>query len=365
MMFTQGGPPAAPGAPPPGGPPPQGAAPGMMHPMAPPSPQAPAPGQAPISPDKLKLLELPTWEEVEALLSNPVHREFRIDIETDSTIAQDEDADREARIAFLEAMGPFLDKMTMVGQATPSLLPMMGEILMFAVRSFRAARSIEQAFEDAIESLEKQAQAPKPPPPEVQKAQIQAQTDITVARNKAQLDQQVESAKQQGEQQLAQLQQQLEAARAQHDAQLQQSLEQMKARLQSETDERVQQMKNDFEAQRVRFEGEVQVHVANIKAEADIRAKQLDLHHQGQQAEKDRAHEAALGKQKIDGEKDMESGRQKHEKTLAENEPAAKEQKAKADHGERTVKAIEGLADHLKRPRKVKRDAKGKIEGIE
>jgi hypothetical protein len=294
MMFTQGGPPAAP-QPPPGAPPPQGAAPGMMHPMAPPNPSAPAPGQAPISPDKMALLELPTWEEVEALLSNPVHREFRIDIETDSTIAQDEDADREARIAFLEAMGPFLDKMTMVGQSTPSLLPMMGEILMFAVRSFRSARTIEQAFEDAIDTLEKQSKQP-PPNPEIQKAQIQAQADIQVAANKAQLDQQVEQAKQAAQEKQNQVEQQLEQARAQHDAQLAASLEQMKARLKSETDERIEQMKNDFEAQRVKFEGQVQVHVAQIKASADLASKRLELDHDAKQQDKQRAHEKSMPK---------------------------------------------------------------------
>ena len=65
---------------------------------------APPEAAAPISPDKLKLMELPTWEESSNLLENPVMREFRLDIETDSAIRMDEEMEKEARLELLMAV---------------------------------------------------------------------------------------------------------------------------------------------------------------------------------------------------------------------------------------------------------------------
>ena len=41
---------------------------------------APPEQAAPISPEKLNLMEFPTWEEVANLLKNPVMRDFRLGV---------------------------------------------------------------------------------------------------------------------------------------------------------------------------------------------------------------------------------------------------------------------------------------------
>ena len=64
----------------------------------------------PISPEKLKLMELPSWEEISNLLENPVMREFRLDIETDSTIRMDEEMETEARLELFKAVAEFLQQ---------------------------------------------------------------------------------------------------------------------------------------------------------------------------------------------------------------------------------------------------------------
>src|SRR5437868_7106817 len=52
-------------------------------------PQPPAPAPQP-TPEQLMLLQKPTWEQVGQLLQDDAARNFRIDIETDSTIGEDE-----------------------------------------------------------------------------------------------------------------------------------------------------------------------------------------------------------------------------------------------------------------------------------
>jgi len=276
------------------------AAPGMMHPGAPPTPMTPSAGQAPPSPEKLALLELPTWEEVEALLRNPCHREFRLDIETDSTIRMDDDAEKASRVELVTAVGQFLDKAVMAGSTAPEIIPMLGELMMFAIRAFKSARPIEQAFEDAMDALQKASQQPRPNP-DVMKAQLEAQTKLQIAAGEAQLKKQVADAQQAAQAQQNQLEQQLEAARAQHDAQLQAQLEAHKAQLQAANEQHIEEMKNHFEAQRVQFETAAKVHIATLDANTRIEEKRMELHHQAAEGDKQREHERTLPQPKTNG----------------------------------------------------------------
>lgn len=292
---------------PPGGPQPNNgvAAQGQMNPAAAPAPQTPAAGQAPVSPDKLNLLELPTWEEVAALLENPVMREFRLDIETDSTVRMDEDAEKAARMELITAVGNFLDKAVMAGQQAPEIVPMLGELLMYGIRAFKTARPIEQAFEDAMDALEKASSQPKGPPPEVQLEMMKGQAQIQIAQQKAQLDAQVNQAKQQAEAHQNQVEQQLEDAREQHKMQLELQLETHKANLKAQTDMAVQEMKNQFEAQKVQYETHAKIQIAQMQHHAQIQGKQMDLEHQASQADRDREHQSHESKAQRDHERTM------------------------------------------------------------
>lgn len=119
---------------------------------------------------------------LELLKSEPA-RTFRIEVASDSLVELDEQAEKTSRMEFLTAAGGFLQQALPVVQNTPELGPLMGEMLMFGVRSFKGARPIEAAFEQAVAQLSqpKPQQAP-PPTPE----QVQAQKDVQIANVKAQ-----------------------------------------------------------------------------------------------------------------------------------------------------------------------------------
>lgn len=123
-----------------------------------------------------------TWEDVTELLHKDGLRSFRIDIETDSTIATDEEEEKASRTEFLGAVGDFMAKAEPLAQAQPAIIPLLGEMLLFTVRGFRAGRSLEEAFETFVSqatAAAKQAASnpqPQPPDPKIVAAQMQAQT---------------------------------------------------------------------------------------------------------------------------------------------------------------------------------------------
>ncbi len=126
------------------------------------------------------------------LIRDDKARGFRIDIESDSTISVDEQETKESRIEFLTAAGGFLQQALLVGSQVPQMAPLLGEMLLFAVRGFKAGRPLEASFEDAIEELQQaQEQQQQQPDPEAQKAQAEAQKDqieLQTKRASAQID---------------------------------------------------------------------------------------------------------------------------------------------------------------------------------
>jgi hypothetical protein len=122
-------------------------------------------------PDEVKrMLELPAWEEVEALLKDDMARCFRIDIETDSTIKVDQDADKAARNEFLAAAGGFIQQSLM---APPDLQPLLMEMLKFGVKGFKIGREMETTFDMTLRDMKAKLEnpAPQPPDPAVQAEQ--------------------------------------------------------------------------------------------------------------------------------------------------------------------------------------------------
>lgn len=126
-------------------------------------------------------------------------RTFKIDIETDATVAADQQKEQAARVEFLTAVAPFLDKAVQAGQAAPQMVPLLMKMLDFGVRGFRAGRTLESAIEQVIDMVEKMQQEaeknPQPEQPDPETLKVQGELDA----KKQALD--VELQKHQSEQQ--------------------------------------------------------------------------------------------------------------------------------------------------------------------
>lgn len=127
----------------------------------------------PLPEEQQELLAKPTWEEVEQVLRTEGLRCFKIDIETDSTIKADQDAEKTARTEFLTAAGSFIQQAAQIPD--PKLQPLLMEMLMFGVRGFKVGREMESTFKVAMDKIRQQADAPQPtvdPAAEAQKQEM-------------------------------------------------------------------------------------------------------------------------------------------------------------------------------------------------
>ena len=162
----------------------------------PPLPQGPTLGEAAI-----------------ALLKDTTERRFRIDIETDSTIEVDQAQEKADRTEFITAVSTFVQAWAPVLQQTPQLGALAGELLMFAVRGFKAGSQLEGVIEAAMEDLQRAAKNPPPPPPDP--AMVKAQADAAATQQAAQIQAQQAQAEGQREAQSHQQQMAIDQQKAQ------------------------------------------------------------------------------------------------------------------------------------------------------
>ena len=132
-------------------------------------------------------------------------RGFRIDIEVDSTIDPDRAQEKQDRSQFIESTFKAIQASENIAKADPSIIPLLGKMLLFGVRAFPTARDLELSFEEWISKAEQRAANPPPTPPNPE--QMKAQADAA----KGQHDMKMAEAKQQGEAQKAQAELQMKA----------------------------------------------------------------------------------------------------------------------------------------------------------
>jgi hypothetical protein len=202
----------------------------QTQPGQPPQPQVPQQPQPPdIDVEGLQtLLKLPTWDEVHELLSSDAMRQYRIDIETDSTI--EETLMRDAQ-GMQEAVTAIVNLGAGIG---PAIQQGILSVDVFKSLAAAVARTVRMggAVEDAIDQI----QQPPPQPPQqdssVDVAKVKAESDQKIAAGKQQADAMSKQMQMQSDQKLAEMQAQLDAALEQQKQQWEQQKEEMKAQLQ-------------------------------------------------------------------------------------------------------------------------------------
>ncbi len=93
-----------------------------------------------------------------ALLKETTLREFSIQVESDTLAQIDENQEKQQAVEFTQAVGAYFKEAVPLIQAAPFMAPLVGELLMFNVRRFRAGRPVEAAFERAMQTMQEQLQ---------------------------------------------------------------------------------------------------------------------------------------------------------------------------------------------------------------
>lgn len=287
--------------------------------------------------DMQELLENPTWEEVEELLHDEITLSYKIDIETDSTIKFDQEADKQARVQFLEAVGQFLQAVN--SNQNPDLAPLLGKLLEFGARGFKIGKELETAFDIAIHKLEKDASGPPKPNPEMMKIQGEQQ----IAQDRLKADLQIEAAKGQAEQQRLEMQAKVDAHQGQVDAEL----EKFKIQLQGQLDAQKAQADREMALAKARMDNETKIIVAQIQAKSQLQNTALTKEGSG------------MG---IDG-----SGNAVQMPTNAEliSTVLKQLQETFSQSTQAMAQSHQHLAQAIMKPKQVMRDEKGNIVGVQ
>lgn len=263
--------------------------------------------QQPVPPEVQKILDAPTWADVEALLRSDGMRMYRVDIETDSTVQETLNRDTQA---MQEAITSVTNLFSTLGPAVQMGVLKVETLKTLGQAIARNAR-MGQAVEDAIDEIQQPPPAPAEQDKSLEVAQVKAQSDQQIAQMKGQMDQQAEAARLQFEQQAkaaelafnermermkaefaaageqqkaaaAALTSQLEAERNQQQAAMDQAAAEREhqiklAQIAADRDARMAEIasKEKIEEIRMRIERETELDKAHIQAETALQTAEI------------------------------------------------------------------------------------------
>ena len=104
---------------------------------------------------------LQVTDEVMAVLREDKLRQFRVDIETDSTVQPDAEVEKAEAVELLSSVTGYLEQSAAIAQAAPTVVPMLMELLKFGLRRFKISRTLEQQLDEMAETLVQQASQPQ------------------------------------------------------------------------------------------------------------------------------------------------------------------------------------------------------------
>jgi hypothetical protein len=114
-----------------------------------------------------QLKEKPTVEQVLRFLKDNRAKSFVLDIETDSTIMADENAEKQRRTEFVGMLGSLLPQLGQLMAAEPKSADFCGELLKFAAAPFRAGRSLDGTLDELVEQMKSKGNE-QPPNPQME-----------------------------------------------------------------------------------------------------------------------------------------------------------------------------------------------------
>jgi hypothetical protein len=148
-----------------------------------------------------KIMSEPTLDQVLHLLKDSKTKSFVLDIETDSTIAPDENAEKQRRVEFMGALSQLLPQLAQMITAEPQSAEFCSELLQFSVAPFRAGRALDGAIDAFAAKMKEKADQPRGDDP----ATAQNKTNLQIEQMKDQTAK--EKIKADGDQAMAKLQQ--------------------------------------------------------------------------------------------------------------------------------------------------------------
>ncbi len=246
-----------------------------------------------------KIGETVTIDQVMKLIKDQRLRPFVLDIETDSTIAPDENAQKQRATEFVTAVGGYMGQAFPLVQTMPQAAPLVADMLKYVASQFRAGRELDTTIDEFAENMKMAASQPAPNP-EADAAAATAQAEqqrLVMDQQKAQADMQAKQADAQMKTQQAHADEQRKQQSAQADLQIKSALADHQAKMLEAKTQREIQAIGVTEQQSAQKHGqELEMGVLNIellktkieqakvstqstldKTESDIKAKEAGV----------------------------------------------------------------------------------------
>ena len=111
-------------------------------------------------------------------------RSVAIDVETDSTVFEDSEAQKASVAEAVNAASTLLPQVVQTAQVAPEMTEVIFEMLALSMRALKGGRMMEDTIERARQAMMQRLSAPPPPPqpdPRAEAQQAKAEADITMA----------------------------------------------------------------------------------------------------------------------------------------------------------------------------------------
>lgn len=307
------------------------------------------------------------------LLRQDVSRNYRISIETDSTIFGDKVQERQDASDFVEAIGGFMANFERLGQAVPEAMPLLARTLQWACRKFRIGRDLESEINSFVARMEKKAkQLIENPQPTPEDKKLQNAKEI----KQMELDgnRELESIKAQAQEQNDMREAQIQAANDERDAQKQAAEDEREAQLmqievaqkqrESEINIRMKEMEMQFKEKELALKLRMMEAQMQMK-EHDHALNQQNTEHQAGVDMQAREHEHALNKDMAETthQHTMEEGYAQHSNKMQQSEVAAKSTAQKAELQEKGHEQKKEIMDHTAEHKKKQLQMQAKNKG--
>ena len=124
-----------------------------------------------------KIKEQPTIDQVLKFLKDSRAKSFVLDIETDSTIMADENAEKQRRTEFVQMLAPLMQQLSTMIAADPATAEFCGDVLKFSVAPFRAGRALDSSIDGLVEQMKAKGAQGKGDDPTTAMGKIQLQIE--------------------------------------------------------------------------------------------------------------------------------------------------------------------------------------------
>jgi hypothetical protein len=207
-----------------------------------------------------------------ALLKNDGERCIRLEIETDSTITQNLNADIEQKNYLAKTV---FEGIGALQNVPPPLMPVAAKAVQLGVQALQQGKQVEEEMGEALEQMAQQAAQPQPPPPDP--AMIKAQAEIQAAQNKAQLDAQLEQQKLQSSMQIEQMKAQSQIAVEERQTMADIAREDRRAQAKIASDQAMAETKMQVAMMQAQMNNASDAQKAQLKRDADEHSAKLDM----------------------------------------------------------------------------------------